>query len=72
MGDKEKPYANDEVLCITVQSLAKKLSIGLTGAYALCKQDGFPSRKINGRVVVDYAELLVWLKSQKMGGHNYD
>ena len=72
MRNNELNNTDDEIQCTTVQGLATRLSIGLTSAYALCKQkDFFPAKRIRGRVVVCLRSLRVWLEKQTFhGGDN--
>jgi len=58
----ETKSSEKEKLCITVADLARTLSIGVTNAYALCKNPTFyPAVRIKNRIVVDYQALKRWL-----------
>ena len=48
---------------ITIQQMAKNLHIGLTKAYQLIKQPGFPVVKIGRKYLVDSEKLEKWLKN---------
>ena len=48
---------------ITIQQMAKNLHIGLTKAYQLKKQPGFPVVKIGRKYLVDSEKLEQWLEN---------
>ena len=58
----------DTKLAYSVEELAKKLSIGLSGAYNLVKSEGFPKITVGRRVIIPAAPLDIWLERQAQAG----
>ena len=48
-------------LMLSVSQLAAILGISRAGAYALVKQDGFPSLSIGSRIVIPKDKLILWV-----------
>ena len=48
-------------LMLSVPQLATVLGISRASAYALVKQDGFPSLSIGSRIVIPKAKLILWV-----------
>ena len=48
-------------LMLSVPQLATALGISRTSAYALVKQDGFPSLSIGSRIVIPKDKLILWV-----------
>ena len=48
-------------LMLSVSQLAAILGISRAGAYALVKQDGFPSLTIGSRIVIPKDKLILWV-----------
>ena len=48
-------------LMLSVSQLAAILGISRAGAYALVKQDGFPSLTIGRRIVIPKDKLILWV-----------
>lgn len=53
-----------KALCVTVEELAKRLSISRAAAYDLVKQKDFPAVTIGRRILVPVACLESWLAQQ--------
>ena len=51
-------------LCLSVEELARELSISRGGAYDLVHSEGFPAVRIGCRIVVPVASLNQWLEAQ--------
>ncbi len=49
-------------LMLSVSQLAAILGISRAGAYALVKQDGFPSLSIGSRIVIPKDKLILWVE----------
>ena len=54
---------NNEIILYTVEDIKKMFNIGQTSAYALVNSPGFPSIKINRKILVPKNELEKWLKT---------
>ncbi len=48
-------------LMLSVPQLAAILGISRASAYALVKQDGFPSLNIGSRIVIPKDKLILWV-----------
>lgn len=48
-------------LMLSVPQLATALGISRASAYALVKQDGFPSLSIGSRIVIPKDKLILWI-----------
>lgn len=51
-------------LCLSVEELARELSISRGGAYDLVHSEGFPAVRIGCRIVVPVSSLNQWLEAQ--------
>ena len=56
---------NEEKICITVQEMAKRLSIGQTTAYKLANHPNFyPAKRIGGKIVINLNLLDKWFNEK--------
>jgi excisionase family DNA binding protein len=53
-----------KALCVTVEEMAKRLSISRAAAYGLVKRKDFPAVTIGRRILVPVACLEGWLSQQ--------
>jgi len=61
--NKETYKSYDDLpLMLSVPQLGKALGISRAGAYALVKQQGFPSLTIGGRILVPKDKLIAWIE----------
>lgn len=56
---------NNERICITVQEMAKRLSIGTTTAYKLANHPNFyPAKRIGGKIIINLSLLNQWFNDK--------
>ena len=69
METKSTLQTKDDCILITIEAMAKKLSIGMTKCYEICRSEDFtPLRVVGGRKLVDIKDLLTnWLPKQGKG-----
>lgn len=61
MANKKIESFDELPQMFSVAQLSQVLNISRTAAYDLTKEDGFPSAKIGGRVLVHREKFLKWL-----------
>ncbi len=64
MANKKIESFDELPQMFSVAQLSQVLSISRTAAYDLTKEDGFPSVKIGGRVLIHREKFLKWLEKK--------
>ena len=52
---------------LTVRDIAHQLQVGLSSAYRLCNEEGFPALRIGGVIRVPQAALEEWIGDRIAG-----
>ena len=60
-----KQNEQEEMILITVEQAAKKMSLGRTTVYDLIAREGLPVHRFKSAVRVDPVELRAWLKERR-------
>ncbi|RKJ73687.1 DNA-binding protein [Butyricicoccus sp. 1XD8-22] len=55
---------NNKKLCVSVPEMGEMLGIGRNKAYELAKQYGFPSIRVDNRIIIPVQALQNWLSEQ--------
>ncbi len=64
MANKKSESFDELPQMFSVAQLSQVLSISRTAAYDLAKEDGFPSVKVGGRVLIHREKFLKWLEKK--------
>ena len=64
--NKYKRY-DDLPLMLSMPEVAEVLGISRAGAYELARSKGFPSLKIDSRIVIPKDKLIEWMEEQCAG-----
>ncbi len=64
MANKKIESFDELPQMFSVAQLSQVLSISRTAAYDLTKEDGFPSVKIGGRVLIHREKFFKWLEKK--------
>ncbi len=64
MANKKIESFDELPQMFSVAQLSQVLSISRTAAYDLAKEDGFPSVKVGGRVLIHREKFLKWLEKK--------
>ena len=50
--------------CLNVKGIAETLGIGMTKAYEIVNQPGFPSFRIGRKILASYEDVKEWQRQQ--------
>lgn len=56
---------NENKATFTVKELSEELNTSLVTAYNLCKEKGFPTVRVGGRVLISTEGFKKWLKEKQ-------